>query len=124
MTTPRPQIVFDLTVLDTPDPQGLADFYAELLGWEIIKSDAEWVTIRGAQGAGIAFQLAPDLIPPTWPDGEIPQQFHIDFDVPDLDEAEAFALSIGARKVQGPDTSDSFRVYLDPSGHPFCLCRQ
>ena len=123
-TPQRPEIVFDLTVLDTPDPQGLADFYAELLGWEIERSDADWVTIRGSGGTGIAFQLAPDLVPPTWPEGNIPQQIHIDFDVPDLDEAEEFAVSIGARKVPGDVGDDSFRVFLDPTGHPFCLCLQ
>ena len=61
--------------------------------------------------------------PPTWPDNEVPQQFHFDFAVDDMDAAEAYAISIGARPVEGPEKSDGFRVYLDPSGHPFCLCR-
>lgn len=118
----RPSITMDLVVLDTPDPQGLADFYAELLGWEVVRSESDWVTTRGGSGTGIAFQLAADLIPPTWPEGDVPQQSHLDLDVANLDEAEAYALSIGARKVPGDVHRETFRVYLDPSGHPFCLC--
>ena len=70
----------------------------------------------------MAFQLAPDHVPPTWPDNTIPQQFHLDVDVPDLDAAEASVLAIGARPTGEPQQPGTFRVYLDPSGHPFCLC--
>jgi hypothetical protein len=68
------------------------------------------------------FQLAPDHQPPTWPKGERPQQLHLDFDVPDLDAGEEFVLGLGARKHEHqPGTT--FRVFLDPAGHPFCLCQ-
>ncbi len=125
MMTPapnRPLITMDLVVLDTPDPPGLARFYADLLGWQIVRTDDDWVTVRGDNGTGLACQLATDFVPPTWPENQVPQQSHLDLDVVDLDEGEAYALSVGARKVAGPIVSDSFRVYLDPSGHPFCLC--
>jgi predicted enzyme related to lactoylglutathione lyase len=118
-----PRIGFDMVVLDTDDPRRLADFYTTLLGWEIERADDDWVTIRGDSQTRIAFQLAVNHRPPTWPDNEVPQQFHVDFSVDDLDTAEAYAISVGARPVQGPEQSDDFRVYLDPSGHPFCLCR-
>ena len=119
----RPSVRFDLTVLDTPDPQASATFYAALLGWDVERSDDGWVTVRGASGTGLAFQQATDLVPTTWPDPSVPQQLHIDFDVDDLDEAEAFALRLGARKVEEPVHTDTFRVYRDPAGHPFCLCQ-
>lgn len=119
----RPEIRFDLTVLDTPDPKALATFYADLLGWTVDGDRDDWVTVRGAGGSGLAFQRAADFVAPTWPDPAVQQQFHIDFDVPDMDAAEAWALHLGARKVGEPVPGDSFRVYLDPVGHPFCLCR-
>jgi predicted enzyme related to lactoylglutathione lyase len=122
-TPSRPRIGFDIVVLDTDDPPRLADFYAALLGWEVERADDDWITLRGGSDARIAFQLAPDYRPPTWPDNEVPQQSHFDFAVDDMDAAEAYAISIGARPVEGPEKSDGFRVYLDPSGHPFCLCR-
>jgi predicted enzyme related to lactoylglutathione lyase len=111
-----------LTVLDTPDPAGLADFYAAVLGWSVLDRDDDWVTLGGPSGPGLAFQLAPDLVPPTWPDPAVPQQVHLDLTVDDLDEAEAQVLALGARRTGEPSEPADFRAYLDPSGHPFCLC--
>jgi len=122
-TTARPIASFDLVVLDTPEPRRLAGFYGALLGWRIVGEDDDWVTIRGdSPDYGMAFQLAPDLVPPTWPDPAVPQQSHLDVYVDDLDEAERRVLAIGARPTGEPKVPGSFRAYLDPSGHPFCLC--
>ncbi len=118
-----PIATLGFTVLDTPDPRALADFYAAILGWEIVSAEDDWVTIRGSGGAGLAFQLAPDHVPPTWPDNSVPQQFHLDLDVPDLDRAEAQVVALGARTTGMPEQPASFRAFLDPSGHPFCLCK-
>ena len=41
--------------------------------------------------------------------------------VDDLDDSEAAVLSIGARKAEFQPSPNSFRVYLDPVGHPFRL---
>ncbi|MEV0229715.1 VOC family protein [Nonomuraea sp. NPDC050786] len=55
---------------------------------------------------------------------ERPQQLHIDLTVTDMDKAEQQVLEIGATKHEHqPSEDDSFRVFLDPTGHPFCLCR-
>ena len=119
---------FDIVALDTPDPSGLARFYCDLLGWRVESADDDWVTIRGDAGTGespagrMAFQLAPDLVAPTWPDPAVPQQSHLDLAVDDLDVGGAHAESVGARRVRGPGPETDYRVYLDPSGHPFCLC--
>jgi hypothetical protein len=118
-------------VLDTDEPRRLADFYAALLGWEVSWADDEWVEITppalGGPGAGVAklaFQLVINYTPPTWPTQTVPQQYHIDCYVSDLDEGEAFALEVGARRVPRAGVDGGFRVFLDPSGHPFCLCRR
>lgn len=66
------------------------------------------MTVRGGSGAGLAFQLAPDHVAPTWPDNTIPQQFHLDLDVPDLDEAERRAIAIGAVPTGMPTSESSF----------------
>jgi hypothetical protein len=74
-----------------------------------------------ATGAGyrLAFQQAPDLQPPDWPDPDRPQQFHLDIRVADVDVAEPQVLELGARRL--PGGGGDFRVYADPVGHPFCL---
>jgi catechol-2,3-dioxygenase len=111
-------------VLDCPDPRSLADFYQGLLGGEIASDDDEWVVLT-VDGSRIGFQRSNDFVPPTWPTGDIPQQFHLDVTVDDVDAVEPEVLALGATKhaVQpGEADGDSFRVYLDPAGHPFCLC--
>jgi catechol-2,3-dioxygenase len=112
---------FEHAVIDCPDPRALAEFYMQLLGMRIERESDEWVVIRDdADRHRLAFQRAPDLREPRWPDPERPQQFHIDVMVDDIERAEEAALKIGATRLphEGPD----FRVYADPVGHPFCLC--
>ncbi len=53
---------------------------------------------------------------------EVLFSFYI-LDVPDLDAAEAQVLEIGARKHEH-QPGETFRVFTDPAGHPFCLCRE
>jgi hypothetical protein len=47
-------------------------------------------------------------------------QMHLDFDVDDLDAAEARVLAAGATRFDF-QPNDHCRVYADPAGHPFCL---
>jgi Glyoxalase-like domain len=46
---------------------------------------------------------------------------HLDVIVDDLDAAEAAVTELGATRHEH-QPSTSFRVFLDPAGHPFCLC--
>lgn len=111
-----------LVALDCPDPVALAGFYAGITGWEVDPDvEDDWVQLSApAGGVTMAFQRVSDHHPPQWPGSEHPQQAHVDFDVPDLDAAEERLLAIGARRHEvQPGTT--FRVYLDPAGHPFCL---
>jgi catechol 2,3-dioxygenase-like lactoylglutathione lyase family enzyme len=110
-------------VLDCPDPQKLADFYARLTGWKQQDADEDWVTLGDDTGVRLAFQRAPDHQPPSWPDPARPQQFHLDLAVtPDqLAAAEAELLALGAAKPR-TQPGGQWRVYTDPAGHPFCLC--
>jgi hypothetical protein len=69
----------------------------------------------------IAFQRVDDYTPPQWPGQTVPQQMHIDVKVDDLDAGEAAVLALGAT-APGSGTP-TFRVYLDPAGHPFCVIK-
>jgi catechol 2,3-dioxygenase-like lactoylglutathione lyase family enzyme len=110
----------DTVVIDCPDPRALARFYCELLGMHIVHDEEGWVTVRTDSDApSLAFQKAPDLLPPRWPDHDRPQQFHLDVRVDDIEKAEQRVLAAGAKRLDGG--GETFRVYEDPVGHPFCL---
>lgn len=127
--------VLDLIILDCPDALELGKFYAQLLGWSMEgASSRDWTTLLPPEGGvspdnpngrpSLAFQRIDDWVAPTWPGGSHPQQVHLDFSVADIDAAEPAVLALGARRHDHQPSKDgSFRVYLDPAGHPFCLIR-
>ncbi len=124
------------TVLDTPDPRALAEFYRALLGLSYRPGDeppadgepdpngADWLVLTG--GFPLAFQYVPRLTPTTWPDPQVPQQLHLDITVASTDELEHHsrrAVELGARVLRdrSDDPEEPLRVFADPAGHPFCL---
>jgi predicted enzyme related to lactoylglutathione lyase len=112
---------FPVVVLDCPDPQTLAEFYGALLDWKVEKSSDDWWSLRAEYGDSLGFQKVDGFAPPRWPGQDLPQQMHLDVVVDDLDLAEKAVVELGATKHEHqPGTT--FRVFLDPAGHPFCLC--
>ncbi|HEY0638334.1 MAG TPA: VOC family protein [Pseudonocardiaceae bacterium] len=108
-------------VLDAADIKGLASFYATLAGWEIVRSDDDWTTVRTPDGQHLAFQLAPDHVAPRWPGQELPQQAHLDLLIDDHEAAAERAVALGAtRLADGP----SWITLADPAGHPFDVCHR
>ena len=108
-------------ILDVADPAEVASFYADLAGWETTDKDADWVTLRTGDGQHVAFQLAPDHIPPQWPGQDHPQQVHLDLFVDGREAAAARAVALGAtRLADGPH----WITLADPAGHPFDLCEK
>jgi catechol 2,3-dioxygenase-like lactoylglutathione lyase family enzyme len=119
----RPALTLSATVLDTPDPRGLARFYQHLFGWPAVQEDSTWVTLRPPGGGpGLSFQLEERFERPTWPSERERQQMqlHLDIEVDDLDRAVAHALDAGATLAQF-QPQEGVRVLLDPAGHPFCF---
>ena len=107
-------------VLDCPDAAALGAFYGALLDWKVEAREG-WAEVRADYGQCFCFQQVADYQPPQWPAQQVPQQMHIDVIVDDLDAGEAAVLKLGAtRHEYQPGTT--FRVFLDPAGHPFCLC--
>ena len=112
---------FPSFVIDCPDPGTLATFYGTLLGWEPkVDDDGSWAEVRG-DGQCLCFQQVADYAAPTWPSQDRPQQVHLDVMVRDLDEGEKEVLEIGATRAEH-QPGETFRVFFDPAGHPFCLC--
>jgi len=120
---PDMKITRQVLVFDAPDLNVESTFWASMLGGTVEAED-DWHTIRVDGQEVLGIQLAPNHVPPQWPDGS-PQQLHLDLMIEDLGAAHAEALSLGAELLQpSPDTSapSGFQVYADPAGHPFCLC--
>ena len=112
---------FPTLVIDCPDAGALAAFYAALLGWNV-KDDDDWVEIRPDDGSNcISFQQVDGYQEPEWPGQSHPQQMHLDMVVQDLDDGEREVIKLGATKAE-TQPGTIFRVFLDPAGHPFCLC--
>jgi catechol 2,3-dioxygenase-like lactoylglutathione lyase family enzyme len=102
-------------VIDAPDPRESAAFWSAVLGDPISYDDGDFVVVSAdEETSGMAFQRAPGLVAPTWPDPEVAQQMHLDVMVDDVAEAGEAVLRLGARALGGG-------VYADPAGHPFCL---
>jgi predicted enzyme related to lactoylglutathione lyase len=113
--------------LDCPDPVRLAEFYAQLLGGQIVidPDEPDWVEVRGFEGTPLAFQRVAGYRSPAWPGQQQPQQVHLDFDVDDIEADELRVLELGATVLERTDQlrpEANWRIYADPAGHPFCLC--
>ena len=117
------KITRQVVVLDAPDLAAVSTFWAGLLGGAVVADD-DWHTILVDGEYRLAVQLAPDHVPPKWPDGT-PQQIHLDLYVEDIRSAHDEAMALGARLLKPADdlgSAEGFQVYADPAGHPFCLC--
>jgi catechol 2,3-dioxygenase-like lactoylglutathione lyase family enzyme len=107
--------------LDCADPRALARFYQELTGMEPSYDTDGFVALAAGSGCDLGFQRVHGYRRPQWPGQDVPQQFHLDFQVEDLDAAEKLALGLGAVRPDHQPGDDRWRVLLDPAGHPFCL---
>lgn len=118
------KICHQVVVFDAADLAAESSFWAGLLGG-CVQAEHDWhmVMVDGAPKVGV--QLAPNHVPPQWPDAGPPQQIHLDLWVDDPQNAHQLVMSLGATLLQtaaGHNRNDDFQVYADPAGHPFCLC--
>jgi predicted enzyme related to lactoylglutathione lyase len=123
MNDERMKINHRLVVFDAADLGAESSFWAGVLGG-IVEAEDDWhmVLVDGEPRVGV--QLAPNHVPPEWPDGA-PQQIHLDLWVDNIDDAHATVMSLGAtvlKPAEAAASPDAFQVYSDPAGHPFCLC--
>ncbi len=108
-------------VLDSPDPERLARFWAGLLGGEPVRwYDGWWTLEPPPHGQRLSFQQSAD--PGS---GGV----HVDVLVDDLEAAHERVLAAGGRyeterwspRPAQDGTAVPWRVYRDPDGHAFCL---
>ena len=117
------KINHQVVVFDAADLTAESTFWAAVLSGTV-DADDDWhmIYVDGQPRMGV--QLAPDHIPPEWPDGT-PQQIHLDLYIDDIKTAHSEVTALGAKLLKPADDIESvsgYQVYADPAGHPFCLC--
>ena len=113
---------FTELVIDCHDPALLADFWKEVLGYQVFeKNEAEeWIAIKGDEGSGplLVFGKTPD-------EKRVKNRLHIDVSPRDRDqdaEVERI-LALGARKIDIGQGEPTWVVMTDPEGNEFCVLR-
>jgi predicted enzyme related to lactoylglutathione lyase len=119
MSTPIARLA--MVTLDTADAEASAAFWSGLLGWDVAHSERDYAMLTGPDHA-LGFGRVEGYVAPGWPNDNGSKQFHFDLAVDDLDAAEKAAVELGAT-VAEPQPGETWRVLLDPSGHPFCLTK-
>ncbi|MCP2294193.1 hypothetical protein APR11_000597 [Nocardia amikacinitolerans] len=113
-------------ILDCADPQRLADFWCEVLGYVELGWEDDALEI-GPPGIGFGGpQPTLMFIPSTEPKrGKLP--LHIDVNPTDRDQDAELErlLAAGARTVDiGQASAATWHVLADPEGNEFCLLRR
>jgi catechol 2,3-dioxygenase-like lactoylglutathione lyase family enzyme len=112
-------------VLDCRDPEHLAAFWCEVLGWKVLDREAGAVEI-GPEGGDAGPQPVLVLSASDEPkQGKL--RLHIDVNATDRDQPEELErlLALGARPADvGQTGEESWHVLADPEGNEFCLLRR
>ncbi len=117
-------LTIDCITVDCHNPALVADFWAELLDWEITQSSDEDVVLAPRHRELV---LSPALLFLKAPDTKvIKNRLHLDLR-PDHQAVEvARAEALGARQIeigQSADPATTWVVMADPEGNEFCILR-
>lgn len=100
------RMVRHVIVFDAADLHAESAFWAGILGGRVFEDDRWHSVIDAAGDWRIGVQLAPNHVPPDWPDGS-PQQLHLDLHVDDPRAAHEEAMALAARLLQPADDLDA-----------------
>ncbi len=108
-------------IVDCRDPDLLARFWTEVLGYEITDRDEEGVVIGGSPGSGPAIFFA---VVPEAKAGK--NRIHLDLNATDGDQAAEVARikALGATEVDVGQGEQTWVVLADPEGNEFCVLRR
>lgn len=109
-----------MVTLDSSDARRDATFWSAVLGWDVAAAEDEYAMLSGPGGLALGLGTLADHEPPEWPNERGTKQFHFDLAVEDLDAAASEIVGLGAT-LPDEQPGETWRVLLDPSGHPFCL---
>ncbi len=108
-------------VVDAADPEALAAFWSEVLGWERIAAENGVVEVGGPEGS------MPTLVFVPVPEPKVGKnRIHLDVNPTGCDQAEELARlrSLGAVDADVGQGEQTWHVLADPEGNEFCLLRR
>ena len=110
--------------LDSAEPQTIAPFWAQVMGWRVTYDTPDEVVLEPPKGSS-EDGVAPDILFLRVPEPKtVKNRLHIDLR-PDDQAAEVARIeALGGRRVsvgQGDDVS--WVVLADPDGNEFCVLR-
>ena len=118
------RINHQIVVFDAADLESESTFWAGVLD-DTVDAEDDWHMVIVDDAPRVGVQLAPNHVPPDWPEGTPEQQIHLDLWVEDFPSAHDRVMKLGAKVLKPAEresSDDNFQVYADPAGHPFCLC--
>ncbi|MBT9256759.1 VOC family protein [Phycicoccus sp. MAQZ13P-2] len=111
-----------MVTLDSSDVRRDVAFWHAVLGWTVAHEQDEYGMLTSPDGLALGFGLVEGYEAPGWPNEHGSKQFHLDLAVDDLDAAAQEVVGLGGT-LPDEQPGETWRVVLDPSGHPFCLTR-
>jgi predicted enzyme related to lactoylglutathione lyase len=118
--------------IDVDSAERAIDFYRRVLGLELIESDRGWA--RMADGETTFWVMESPAGSSASSESHIPREYrrhwtpiHLDFVVPDLDEAIGRAVAAGGKlegKIQERPGISRLATVVDPFGHGFDLVQR
>ena len=120
---------FTELVIDCRDPQRLARFWCDVLGYRVLDDSGSDVEITGWEPTPDAFREGTH--PPTLLFTQVPEEktvknrLHIDVSPIDSDQESEVRriLALGATHVDIGQGQQSWVVLADPEGNEFCVLR-
>ena len=108
--------------VDAVDPRPVADFWAAVLGWEVIEEGDEGISLGSSSNDMPTLDIL--QVPEV---KHVKNRLHLDLRADQTSfDAEVVRLEgLGARRVDvGQGSAVTWVVFADPEGNEFCLLRR
>ncbi|MGH8310829.1 MAG: VOC family protein [Steroidobacteraceae bacterium] len=104
-------------VLDCVDPEALAAFWTQALGYERAGAVEQFVVLRGDEGdTPLLLQRVPES-------KQVKNRMHVDIHVPDVESKVRELETAGAtRRAENSIGEMRWITMTDPEGNEFCVC--
>ena len=107
-------------VLDSTDPQRLAEFWAAALDYVSLGDVGAYAVLvpNGRPGPKFLLQRVPEA-------KTVKNRMHLDIENPDIETEATRLQALGARRVQDDHVHEHGTTWVlmaDPEGNEFCVC--